>query len=192
MIGPSGPGGVPPVSEDLDGVLLAGDSLAAVLVDVDLLLAADSPRLEGESLAHARMLAGLGAALPPIVVHRDTMRVIDGMHRLRAAVLRGDAEIEVRFFDGSAAAAFVAGVEANIAHGLPLSAADRRAAARRILGSYPQWSDRATRRAPGWTPRRSARSGVQLRICRNWTPGWAGTAGSGRWMRPRGGGGPPI
>jgi ParB-like nuclease domain len=143
MIGPCAPRSVPPVSEDLDSDLLPGDSQAAVLVDVGLLLAADSPRLEGESLAHACMLAGLGAALPPIVVHRDTMRVIDGMHRLRAAVLRGDANIEARFFDGTAEAAFIAGVEANIAHGLPLSVADREAAAGRILGSHPKWSDRA-------------------------------------------------
>jgi ParB-like chromosome segregation protein Spo0J len=149
MIRPCTPGTVPPVSEDLDSVLLPGDSQAAVLVDVDLLLAADSPRLEGESLAHTCMLAGLGPALPPIVVHRDTMRVIDGMHRLRAAVLRGDAKIEARFFDGSAEAAFVAGVKANIAHGLPLSVADRRAAARRILGSHPQWSDRAIAASAG-------------------------------------------
>jgi hypothetical protein len=31
----------------------------------------------------------------------------------------------------------------NAAHGLPLSLADRKAAARRILGSYSDWSDRS-------------------------------------------------
>jgi hypothetical protein len=76
MIRPSAAGSVPPVSEDLDAVLLPGGRQPAVLVDVDLLLAADSPRLAGENLAHTCMLAGIGAALPPILVHRDGMRVI--------------------------------------------------------------------------------------------------------------------
>lgn len=31
--------------------------------------------------------------MPPIVVHRATMRVIDGMHRVRAAKLRGAAHV---------------------------------------------------------------------------------------------------
>src|SRR5262249_40925371 len=81
--------------------------------------------------------------LPPILLHRQTMQVIDGMHRLRAAILRGEEEIEAIFFEGSGEMAFVLAVEANIKHGLPLSLADRQAAARRILGSNPEWSDRA-------------------------------------------------
>ena len=88
------------------------------------------------------MLAESDAALPPIVVHRSTMRVIDGMHRLRAARLRGQDEIDVRFYDGDEDNAFVIAVAANITHGLPLSLADRTAAAARIVGSHPQWSDR--------------------------------------------------
>jgi hypothetical protein len=35
--------------------------------------------------------------LPPILVHRATNRIIDGMHRLEAAKLRGDETISVRF-----------------------------------------------------------------------------------------------
>ncbi|MFL6144180.1 MAG: streptomycin biosynthesis protein [Labedaea sp.] len=81
---------------------------------------------------------------PPIVVHRATMRVVDGMHRVRAAMLRGDDEIAVRFFDGAAADAFVLAVRMNVQRrGLPLSLGDRRGAATRILGSHGQWSDRA-------------------------------------------------
>jgi hypothetical protein len=49
----------------------------------------------------------------------------------------------VRFFDGDERAAFVLAVEANISHGLPLTFADRIAAAERILMASPQWSDRA-------------------------------------------------
>jgi hypothetical protein len=70
------------------------------------------------------------------------MRVVDGMHRLRAAELRGEDEIEVRFIDGDEASSFVLGVSENVRHGLPLSTTDRKAAAARIIDSYPEWSDR--------------------------------------------------
>lgn len=116
-------------------------AVASVLVDA--LLPADSPRLAGEDVDHVRALAESEATLPPIIVHRPTMRVIDGMHRLRAATLRGDREIEACFFEGAEGDAFVLAVEANIAHGLPLSLADRKAAAGRIIRSHPHWSDRA-------------------------------------------------
>ncbi|MBE8520940.1 ParB-like nuclease domain-containing protein [Amycolatopsis sp. H6(2020)] len=102
----------------------------------------DSPRLAGENSEHIQALAESPAGLPPIMVHRATMRVIDGMHRLRAAMLRGDNTIQVWFFDGVEAEAFVLGVRVNIAHGLSLSLADRRAAAARIVASHPLWSDR--------------------------------------------------
>ncbi|WP_307792263.1 ParB/RepB/Spo0J family partition protein [Streptomyces verrucosisporus] len=113
------------------------------VLPVDFLHTADSPRAVLENTEHLRVLAMAGEALPPIIVHRPTMRVIDGMHRLRAAVLRGRTEIEVRFFDGSEDDAFVLAVESNIAHGLPLKLAERCAAALRILASHPHWSDRA-------------------------------------------------
>jgi hypothetical protein len=56
-------------------------------------------------------------------------------HRLRAAVANGQEAVDVRYFDGSAADAFLRAVEANVKHGLPLSLADRRAAAQRRRGS---------------------------------------------------------
>ncbi|OXM45018.1 ParB N-terminal domain-containing protein [Amycolatopsis alba] len=111
-------------------------------VPVDSLLPADSPRLAGESAEHIRVLALSEAVLPPIVVQLATRRVIDGMHRLRAARLRGRREILVRFYDGDDDDAFVIAVETNIAHGLPLSQADRTAASARIIHARPQWSDR--------------------------------------------------
>lgn len=111
-------------------------------VPVDSLLPADSPRLAGESAEHIRVLALSEAVLPPIVVQLATRRVIDGMHRLRAARLRGRSEILVRFYDGDDDDAFVIAVETNIAHGLPLSQADRTAASARIIHTRPQWSDR--------------------------------------------------
>lgn len=109
---------------------------------VKALESGDSPRVEGMNTGHVEQLAELDSALPPIVVHRSTMQVIDGMHRLHAAALRGDEFIDVLFFEGSEADAFVLAVELNHAHGLPLSTADRRTAATRIIGSHPEWSDR--------------------------------------------------
>lgn len=112
-----------------------------LMVEHSLLLPADSPRVGGEDIDHVRVLAELGRPLPAIVVHRPTMRVVDGMHRLRASMLRGERDIEVRFFDGTAEEAFVLAVRSNAEHGLPLSPVDRVAAASRIHRSYPHWSD---------------------------------------------------
>jgi ParB-like chromosome segregation protein Spo0J len=112
------------------------------LVDLDELVVSGSPRLEGQDERHARMLAALTGALPPIVVHRESMRVIDGAHRFRAAQLRGQRGIEVRFFDGGEEEAFILAVSANVANGLPLSLADRTEAAHRILQFRPAWSNR--------------------------------------------------
>jgi ParB-like chromosome segregation protein Spo0J len=114
-----------------------------VAVPVLSLRPADSPRLNGEDKAHIARLAEMDTPLPPILVDRRTMRVIDGMHRLMAASLLGRENIDVRFFDGSEADVFLCAVRENVAHGLPLSQADRRAAAERIIASHPHMSDRA-------------------------------------------------
>ncbi|MEU0739835.1 ParB/RepB/Spo0J family partition protein [Streptomyces sp. NPDC006134] len=112
-------------------------------VEIDQLLPADLIRLDGISEEHVALIADSELCMPPILVHKATMRVIDGMHRLKAASLRGDKSIPVKFFDGSSQAAFVLSVTANNAHGLPLTAADRSAAARRLLDMCPDSSDRA-------------------------------------------------
>ncbi|UUU43225.1 ParB/RepB/Spo0J family partition protein [Streptomyces sp. NBC_00162] len=122
---------------------------SAVEVPVGALLAADSPRVVRVDESHAHGLAQSGRTLPPLLVHRDTMRIIDGTHRLRAAVLRGQDTVAVTYFDGSAEDAFVLSVEANISHGLPLTHAERTAAALRILRSHPDWSDRGIAQRTG-------------------------------------------
>lgn len=111
-------------------------------VEISKLSAAGSSRSAGIDPNHVLALAQVQDELPPIVVHRETMQVVDGAHRLAAARRRGDVTIAVRFFDGSAADAFVVGVRANIAHGLPLTLADRKQAAEQIVQSHPHWSDR--------------------------------------------------
>jgi uncharacterized protein YerC len=112
-------------------------------VPIRSLVPSQSLRINGEHTDHVRTLAETDDKLPPIVVHRATMRVIDGMHRLRAAALRGREHIDVEFFEGDEEDAFVLAVELNARHGLPLSHADRAAAVARIINSHRQWSDRA-------------------------------------------------
>ncbi|CAG7657989.1 ParB/RepB/Spo0J family partition protein [Actinacidiphila bryophytorum] len=122
------------------------------VVPISSLLPADSPRLAGETAEHARALAESQAPLPPIVVHRATMRVVDGTHRLLAAVLRGDEYIEARLVDGTDEDIFVLAVKLNAEHGLPLSRQDRTAAAVRIAESHPHWSDRRIASVTGLSP----------------------------------------
>src|SRR4051794_5816808 len=84
-------------------------------------LPGESPRLMGEDKVHVLRLAAIEGPLPPILVDRRTMRVIDGIHRLMAASLKGQKMIDVKLFDGSREEAFLKAVEANVEHGLPLS-----------------------------------------------------------------------
>lgn len=125
------------------------DHLPTEYVPICELVTDGSPRLAGENLEHIKALAQVESKLPPILVHRQTMRVIDGLHRLRAAEICGRSDIEVRFFEGDDKAAFVLAVQSNMAHGLPLTLADRTAAAARIVVSHPHWSDRAVANSAG-------------------------------------------
>lgn len=113
----------------------------------------ESPRLKGVDKAHIARLAEVEGPLPPILIERRSMCVIDGAHRLMAASLKGQETIDAEFFDGSAADAFLQAVEANVMHGLPLTKDDRRAAAARIIRSHPQFSDRAIARLVGMATR---------------------------------------
>ena len=82
--------------------------------------------------------------LPPILVQRDNLRIIDGTHRIEAARARGEKTIQARVINCTDNDAYILAVKANTLHGLPLSRADRVSSARRILGGWhPDWSDRA-------------------------------------------------
>jgi hypothetical protein len=120
-----------------------GCGAATVRVPADALRDADSPRLAGVDHDHVRTLAEIADELPPIIVHRETMRVIDGMHRLHAARLNGRESVQIVYFDGTEQEAFLLAVASNVRHGLPLTLAERKESARRILQSFPEWSDRA-------------------------------------------------
>ncbi|MDD9379705.1 ParB N-terminal domain-containing protein [Streptomyces sp. ZAF1911] len=132
------------------------------MVPVASLLPSDSPRLGGLCHDHAQALAESGRELEPILVDRATGRVVDGMHRLRAAIIRGARDLPVRYVEGSSADLFIRSVEANTRHGLPLTRKDRRAAVIRILDSHPHWSDRVIAAVSGVSPKTvaAARRGV--------------------------------
>jgi ParB-like chromosome segregation protein Spo0J len=136
-----------------------------VSLPLAVLRTADSPRQGGEDPDHIRLLAAAEGPLPPITVHSATMRVIDGMHRLRAAQRRGSDTIRATFFDGDEADAYVLGVRLNIEHGLPLSREDRLAAAGRIMASHPDWSDRLIASVTGLAA--STVSGIRKRSTSN-------------------------
>lgn len=132
-----------------DHLQLVVDRLPIEVLPLSALRMGDSPRLSGPDEEHAETLAQTEDRLAPILVHRPSMQIIDGMHRVRAASLRGEREVEARLFDGDEKTAFVLAVTSNVAHGLPLTLADRTQAAARILGFFPDWSDRAIARATG-------------------------------------------
>ncbi|NEA49533.1 ParB N-terminal domain-containing protein [Streptomyces sp. SID10815] len=118
-------------------------------VPISSIMPGVSLRSQGPDREHVARLAEVEGPLPPILVDRRTLHVIDGMHRLMAAFVRGERVIRVEYFEGSTEDAFLRAVQANVTHGLPLSQADRRAAAARIVKSHPHLSDRAIARASG-------------------------------------------
>jgi ParB-like chromosome segregation protein Spo0J len=108
-------------------------------------------RQSGTDAAHVQLLADAASAgeLPAILVQKSSMRVIDGMHRIEAARLRGERSISARAVDCSDEEAFILAVKTNSLHGLPLSRADRISGAKRILTWHRDWSDRAVAAATG-------------------------------------------
>jgi hypothetical protein len=121
-------------------------------VRIKSLLLGDSPRSVETDIVHVRVLAESFERLPPILVHWPSRKVIDGAHRVRAASLRGESSINAVIYEGSLVDGFVLAVNFNSVHGLALSRAERMNAARRILGSHPQWSDRMIAGISGLAP----------------------------------------
>lgn len=117
------------------------------------LAGAEPVRTAGQDMEHVRLLAESESPIPPILVHRSTMKVVDGMHRVLAARMRGDTRISARFFHGDEQDAFLLSIILNRRHGLPLTRADRVAAVERILRAHPEWSDRALAALAGVSPR---------------------------------------
>ncbi|WP_345601370.1 winged helix-turn-helix transcriptional regulator, partial [Streptomyces coacervatus] len=158
-LGPEGAGGV----EGSEYLLALRDGLLGRApvewVAADALVVGFTPRSGGADEEYVRELAGSVTPWPAIWVHRPTMTVVDGVHRLRAVRLRGEDQVAVRFFDGDLQDALLLAVAANVTHGRALPLADRVAAAERIFTARPRWSDRAVAAVAGL----SAKKVAQLR-----------------------------
>ena len=80
-------------------------------------------RESGTSPVHVHALAESAETnkLPPILVQKDNFRIIDGLHRLAAAKLRGEKHIRACVVDCTDEEALVLAIRSNVLHGLPLS-----------------------------------------------------------------------
>jgi ParB-like chromosome segregation protein Spo0J len=112
-----------------------------------------SRRERGVDPAHVAALAEVAESWPPIVVNRSDRVVVDGQHRIAAAKQLGLREVHVIWFDGSDIESHLEFVRRNVSHGLPLTLAERRAAARRFVSSCPELSDRGIAGVCGLSPR---------------------------------------
>ncbi|MFE1947340.1 ParB N-terminal domain-containing protein [Streptomyces massasporeus] len=135
-------------------------------VPISRIMVVGSLRTVGEDPRHINALAEVCSELPPIVIHRKTMTVIDGVHRLRAVENSGATHIAAVLFNGDEREAFVLAVKLNSNHGLPLSLADRKAAALHMLADFPEWSNRRLAGVVGLSDKTVAalrrRSGAEL------------------------------
>ena len=98
---------------------------------------------------HVARLVASGGHWPPLLVHRDDLVVIDGQHRLAAAIELKLVTTAVVLHDGPPDDAFMEALQANASHGLPLTLRERRSAAFRVLAIHPEWSDRKIARTCG-------------------------------------------
>jgi ParB-like chromosome segregation protein Spo0J len=125
-------------------LMSAVEQLPEISVSVGSLVPGFHLRMTGTDAAHVRLLTDVAGSvkLPPILVQKRGLRIIDGMHRVEAAKLRGEWAISARLVDCSDEEALVLAVKSNTLHGLPLTRADRISSAKRILAAHPDWSDR--------------------------------------------------
>lgn len=147
------PEGLYPDAVDYGGAdpLVRLDQVPETEVPVSSLVPGFYLREAGTDSTHIRLLADAAGTvrLPPIIVQRNGWRIIDGMHRVGAAKLRGDHSIRARVVDCSDSEALVLAIKSNILHGLPLSRAERISGAKRILTEHRDWSDRAVAEIAG-------------------------------------------
>lgn len=133
------------INDDYLNIMNRLEHLPREHVPVNSVMPGPYLREAGTNHAHVQLLtdASSASALPPILLQRGSHRIIDGMHRLAAAKLRGEETISAYLIDCSDEEALVLAIKSNTLHGLPLSKADRISGAKRILMAHPDWSDRA-------------------------------------------------
>jgi hypothetical protein len=105
------------------------------------------------NLGHVSALMEVGGSWPPLLVHRSSMKVIDGMHRLAAAGRLGLVTVQATMFDGSEDEARVEAIRRNVEHGLPLTLSERKRGAIELLRRHLSWSDRRIAEICGLSPK---------------------------------------
>lgn len=123
--------------------------LDAVIVDPGL-----QPRVGGLDDAHVKDLQENPDGWPPLtIVERDGHRIVDGFHRFAAAQNLGRTTVCVRTRKVSATEDLRAlAFSLNAAHGRPLSLADRRAEAERLLQADTTTSNAQIAKRTGLSP----------------------------------------
>ena len=110
------------------------------------------PRVGGLDFAHVRALEERPKSWPPLKVVREDegYMLVDGFHRLEATRNLGFKTVRVQVIDAPADGDLhTLAFALNAEHGRPLSLADRRAFAERILHNQPQLADREIARRSG-------------------------------------------
>lgn len=103
------------------------------------------PRIESPiDLDTARRYADAFDLLPPVQVQRGTLTLIDGRHRVRAAYLSNPQRLWIRVveMDVSDEELIDYAVKANVSHGRPATATERKYWAKDFLKRHTDWSDR--------------------------------------------------
>lgn len=152
----------------------------AVNVPVAVLVPGFQLRGAGTDPRHVEILAKVARSspLPPILVQKNGMRVIDGLHRCAAARLRGEVTVSAHVIECTDAEALIFAIKANTMHGLPLSRADRMASAELTLARYPGWSDRAIAELAGLSAKTVA--GIRKNLAAG-SPAGKRLGRDGRW-----------
>jgi len=126
-------------------------------VPIDQLRFGLSPRTQDCDPSHVAALSEVLHQVPPVVVHSRSLQVIDGVHRVLAAKSTGQRTIHALMFDGDDVAAEIEAVRSNVAHGKPMTLAEREAAAVRVIQLMPAWSDRRIADVSGLSAKTVAR-----------------------------------
>lgn len=79
---------------------------------------------------------------PAVVLTREGLRCVDGAHRIAAAMRVGRETVEADYSEAATEdEARIEAAVANLRNGLPLTAAERRKAIRRVMEARPAWTD---------------------------------------------------
>lgn len=79
---------------------------------------------------------------PAVVLTRKGLRCVDGAHRIAAAMRVGRETVEADYSEAATEdEARIEAAVANLRNGLPLTAAERRKAIRRVMEARPAWTD---------------------------------------------------